>query len=146
MYGQNECKWLVLGKTTLCCRRCIGKYCFAHLAKLRNGGGTRPCSECGKGVKTLISLCERCGYYNTKLGRRIFCQRCFHFSYFFSKMPHIELQIVPRNAHFVCVLYWISAIFLYIDRTKMDQKSKTKALANIPSPCLYTNQNQDRNR
>ena len=67
MCEKNTCKWLVLGKTTLCCRRCIGKYCFAHLARLRNGGGTRPCSECGKGVKTLISLCEGCGYYNAKL-------------------------------------------------------------------------------
>ena len=70
MCDKNTCKWLVLGKTTLCCRRCIGKYCFAHLARLRHGTGTRPCSECGKGVKTLISLCEGCGYYNAKLRQR----------------------------------------------------------------------------
>ena len=68
MTGKNSCKYLSIGKTTFCSRRCIGQYCFTHLSLLRNGGGTKPCAKCGKGIKTrVIDFCMDCGYYTAKL-------------------------------------------------------------------------------
>ena len=59
--GRNNCQWLTSGSTELCARRCIGEFCKVHLARLRKGGGTKPCKRCGKGVYNRFSLCHGCG-------------------------------------------------------------------------------------
>ena len=61
--GKNTCQWLTSGSTELCPKRCMGEYCGAHLDRLRKGGGTKPCTQCGKGVYNKFALCKRgCGY------------------------------------------------------------------------------------
>ena len=57
MKGQNTCQWLVIGSTELCGKNCFGDHCKIHLARLRRGSGTQPCTECGKGVKNRFRLC-----------------------------------------------------------------------------------------
>ena len=72
MKGRNTCQWLLLGKKDLCGRSCRGMHCKVHLARLRKGPGTRPCTGCGVGVKNEYSLCCACGYskINTLNGMR----------------------------------------------------------------------------
>ena len=57
MKGQNNCQWLTIGSTKFC-----NKSCKIHLARLRQGPGTQPCKECGKGIKNRFRLCYDCGY------------------------------------------------------------------------------------
>ena len=61
MKGTNRCDWLLLGKTHICGRSCMGKYCSVHNARIAKGGGTIPCIGCGLGVKTALALCKECG-------------------------------------------------------------------------------------
>ena len=58
MKGQNTCQWLVIGSVLRCGKSCLGEHCTIHLARLRQGPGTQPCTGCGKGVKT-DSSCVR---------------------------------------------------------------------------------------
>ena len=58
MKGQNTCQWLVIGSVLRCGNSCLGEHCTIHLARLRQGPGTQPCTGCGKGVKT-DSSCVR---------------------------------------------------------------------------------------
>ena len=62
--GKNTCQWLTSGSTDHCSKRCMGEYCGVHLNRFRKGGGTTPCTECGKGVYNRLSLCQDCGYVN----------------------------------------------------------------------------------
>ena len=64
MKGKNQCLWLVLSSTELCGRSCLGAYCKIHLARLRKGGGTKPCLVCGRGVINKFLLCRAHGYEN----------------------------------------------------------------------------------
>ena len=67
MRGTNACAWLLLGKTELCGRSCVGEYCKAHNARLAKGCGTCPCQTCGVGVKTSLALCRGCGAARVRL-------------------------------------------------------------------------------
>ena len=67
MEGQNTCKWLVIGSTELCGKSCLGDHCKIHLARLRRGSGTQPCTECSKGVKNRFRLCLDCGYHKARM-------------------------------------------------------------------------------
>ena len=60
--GKNTCQWLTSGSTEHCSKRCMSEYCGAHLDRLRKGGGTKPCIQCGKGVYNKFTLCKGCGY------------------------------------------------------------------------------------
>ncbi|KAK3762928.1 hypothetical protein RRG08_008145 [Elysia crispata] len=51
MRGTNSCEWLLLGKTYICGRSCMGKYCSVHNARIAKGGGTIPCIGCGVGPR-----------------------------------------------------------------------------------------------
>ena len=62
--GKNTCQWLTLSSTELCACRCMGEFCKVDLARLRKGGGTKPCIICNKGVHNRLSLCQGCGYAN----------------------------------------------------------------------------------
>ena len=62
--GKDTCQWLTLSSTDHCSTRCMDVYCGVHLNLLRKGGGTTPCTECGKGVRNSLSLCQDCGYGN----------------------------------------------------------------------------------
>ena len=75
--GKDTCQWLTLSSTDHCSTRCMDVYCGVHLNLLRKGGGTTPCTECGKGVSNRYSLCSivdaagrDCGYANEKLKDR----------------------------------------------------------------------------
>ena len=61
MRGTNSCEWLLLGKTYICGRSCMGKYCSVHNARIAKGGGTIPCIGCGVGVKTALARFKECG-------------------------------------------------------------------------------------
>jgi len=61
MKGKNQCQWLTIGFTEHCGKSCLGEHCKVHLARLRKGLGTQPCSSCGKGVKTSLSYASRVG-------------------------------------------------------------------------------------
>ena len=61
MRGTNSCEWLLLGKTEVCGKSCMGKYCSVHNARIAKGGGTIPCIGCGLGVKTALARCKECG-------------------------------------------------------------------------------------
>ena len=67
MKGQNNCQWLIIGSTELCNKSCIGNYCKIHLARLRQGPGTQPCKECGKGIKNRFRFCYSCGYNTVRM-------------------------------------------------------------------------------
>jgi len=71
MRGANKCVWLKIGKTELCGKSCMGEYCSMHNYLIRRGGGTIPCTKCGKGVKTSLALCQGCGvdYARQKIWR-----------------------------------------------------------------------------
>ena len=60
--GKNTCQWLTSGSTEHCSKRCMSEYCGVHLDRLRKGGGTKPCIQCGKGVYNKFTLCKGCGY------------------------------------------------------------------------------------
>jgi predicted amidophosphoribosyltransferase len=62
--GKNQCSWRIIGSVDNCGKSCMGVYCWVHIARLRKGHGTRPCSVCGKGVKNVFDLCQNCGYMN----------------------------------------------------------------------------------
>ena len=59
MRGTNSCEWLLLGKTEVCGKSCMGKYCKTHNARIAKGGST----ICGKGVKNQFMVCKGCGYH-----------------------------------------------------------------------------------
>ena len=67
MKGQKTCQWLVIGSTELCGKSCLGDHCKIHLARLRRGSGTQPCTECDKGVKNRFRLCLDCGYHKARM-------------------------------------------------------------------------------
>ena len=67
MKGQNTCQGLLIGSTELCGKSCLGDHCKIHLARLRRGSGTQPCTECGKGVKNRFRLCLDCGYHKPRM-------------------------------------------------------------------------------
>ena len=63
MKGENYCKWIKMSSIEICGRRCINEYCFVHRAQQRKTGSTRPCQECGRGIKNGRNVCGRCGYH-----------------------------------------------------------------------------------
>ena len=65
MRGTNSCEWLSLGKTEVCGKSCIGKYCSVHNARIAKGGSNSACTICGKGVKNQFMVCKGCGYVKT---------------------------------------------------------------------------------
>ena len=67
MKGRNKCQWLVIGSIELCGKSCLEDHCKIHLAHLRVGLGTKPCMECGKGVKNRFGLCLDCGYHRAPM-------------------------------------------------------------------------------
>ena len=69
MRGTNKCVWLMLGKTEVCGKSCMGEYCKMHSYLIRRGGGTIPCTKCGIGVKTSLAMCKGCGVDNIRLKR-----------------------------------------------------------------------------
>ena len=87
--GRNNCQWLTSGSTELCARRCIGEFCKVHLARLRKGGGTKPCIKCGKGVYNCLSLCQDCGYIN-KMSNDIH-RKQYAFKIEFQRLASIQL-------------------------------------------------------
>lgn len=68
MKGRHNCDWLVIGSTEHCGRSCVYTHCKIHLARLREGPGTKPCKVCGVGVKNEFELCKSHGYHRV-LGR-----------------------------------------------------------------------------
>jgi len=52
----NNCQFFKLGTTELCWHNCRGEFCASHHLCMRRGG-TRPCTGCGIGVKSKVSLC-----------------------------------------------------------------------------------------
>ena len=48
MKGTNTCAWLLLGTVDVCGKSCLGEHCKAHNARLAKGGGTFPCTGCGR--------------------------------------------------------------------------------------------------
>ena len=62
--GNNQCKWLTVGKTTQCNTKCVAEYCGTHLFIMRKTGTEPcPCRKCGKGTKAKAKLCcsKECG-------------------------------------------------------------------------------------
>jgi len=66
MDRQNQCKFLVLGKVVNCSRTCAVDYCAIHKRLIKRGGKTRPCTKCGRGVKTPLGVCMDCGFHVEK--------------------------------------------------------------------------------
>ena len=60
--GYNICPWLKTGKNEICGKSCREEYCKDHRNKIRNGSRiTRPCLNCGVGIRSQIQLCRGCG-------------------------------------------------------------------------------------
>lgn len=89
MKAQHICKWLLIGSFEHCGRSCLGEHCKVHLARLRKGPGTQPCTGCGKGIKNSYKLCLRCGYH--RLFSRDSMRRARTFRKEFARLAAIEI-------------------------------------------------------
>ena len=74
-------------------------HCKIHLARLRRGSGTQPCTECGKGVKNRFRLCLDCGYHKAQIRA---WQRGRAFMVEFKRLAAIEIFI---SRFFLSVIY-----------------------------------------
>ena len=91
MKGQNTCKWLVIGSMSQCGKSCLGEHCKIHLARLRQGPGTQPCTGCGRVVKNRFKLCQDCGYHRTQM--HIWQRGHRSFTAEFKRLATIEISI-----------------------------------------------------
>ena len=58
--ANDTCKWLKIGSTELCGKKCMKEYCKVHLARLRQSPGTTPCTKCGVGTSSVFKICSKC--------------------------------------------------------------------------------------
>ena len=87
--GRNTCQWLTSSSTEHCSKRCMSEYCGVHLDRLRKGGGTKACIQCGKGVYNKFTLCKGCGYET--IMARDWQQKQRSFTKEFKRLAVIEL-------------------------------------------------------
>ena len=62
--ANNQCKWLMVGKTNTCGKKCVYDYCGHHRINIRKTGfEPQPCRNCGVGTKSKSRLCcsKECG-------------------------------------------------------------------------------------
>ena len=60
--GYNICPLLMTGKTEICGKSYLEKYCKAHSRNIRKGSKIPyPCMDCGVGVRSVIPFCRGCG-------------------------------------------------------------------------------------
>ena len=90
MKDTNTCKWLVIGSMLQCGKSCLGEHCKIHLARLRQGPGTQPCTGCGRGVKNRFGLCQGCGYDRARM--RIWQRDHRAFTAEFNRLATIEIS------------------------------------------------------
>ena len=69
MVEYNQCKWLIVGRSEHCGKRCIYDLCGIHRAQLRRKPGSEPhpCRRCGRVTKAESWLCRKqCGVDNAQ--------------------------------------------------------------------------------
>ena len=91
MKGTNNGAWLVIGSKLQCGKSCLGEYCKVHNARLAKGGGTFPCTGCGKGVKNAFKVCMECGYMRVRM--RMWQRHHRAFIAEFNRLATIEIYI-----------------------------------------------------